>query len=81
MSLMIQGQLVECIVVHGSELTLWELPTGGGAGLSIAMPLELSKIIESIKIDIDTVHSMEPYGTKGIATDTVQIFINDEEAV
>jgi len=74
---MIQGQLVERIVVHGSERTLWELPTGGGAGLCIAAPLEQPGIMESITIDFDYVHDMEPYGTKGMVNDTVRILMND----
>jgi hypothetical protein len=77
MTLMIKGQLVERVVVHGSEQTLWELPAGGDEGLRIATPSEPLGIAERIDCDFDHVHNMEPYSTKGILTDTVAILMND----
>jgi hypothetical protein len=103
MTLIIRGQLVERIVVHGSEQTIWELPVGGGdagALLRIAEALELLGITEEIHVDFDRIHNMEqerlniaesadvgfdqihniePYGSIAGMTDTVQIFINEEE--
>jgi hypothetical protein len=77
MTLLIQGQPVERVVVHGSEETLWELFPSGETGLSMATPSELLGIAERIEWDFDHVHNMEPYSTKGILTDTVAILMSD----
>ena len=49
MTLMIRGQPVERIVVHGSEQTVWETPTG--AGLKVPHPLERLPITDSVHVD------------------------------
>jgi hypothetical protein len=36
---------------------------------------------ESVVFDFDHIHNMKPYGSRTGITETVQIFINDEEAV
>jgi len=79
MTLLIQGQPVERIVIHGSEQTLWEPSTGSGnngAMLRIAKPPEQLGMAESIQAGFDHIHSMEPYGSKAEMVDVIR-FIFD----
>jgi len=69
MTLMIRGQPVERIVVHGSEQTVWETPPG--AGLKVPNPLERLPITDNVHIDFGSSHED---ASQVSVTDTVQLF-------
>jgi hypothetical protein len=65
----IQGQFVERIVVHGSEQTVWESPTG--AGLKAPNPLERLPITDNVHVDFG---SCRDESSEVSIADTVQHF-------
>jgi hypothetical protein len=64
----IQGQLVERIVVHGSEQTVWELPTccsETGAKLKAPNPFERLPITDNVHVDFGSSHNESSSSWKG----------------
>ena len=69
MTLIIRGQPVERIVVHGSEQTVWETPPG--AGLKVPNPWDRLPVTDNVHVDFGSRYNEF---SKVSVTDTVQHF-------
>ena len=80
MPLIIRGKPVERIVVHGSEQTVWESPTGDGdtgAKLRVSNPLEQLPMTDNVHVDFGSSRTVKDSVSM---TDTAQLFMSGKNS-